>query len=416
MNDAAPMTFAEVEGTTRACSPRETIERVMPLLPVFGITRVANVTGLDTIGIPVVMVTRPNARSVSVSQGKGATLEAAKASGLMEAIEIHHAEHILTPLLLGSFNELRFRETLADVAAMALSTRKDMTATARLLWAQGYDLTSGEPVWVPYEAVHTDFRTPFPEGSGYFLCTSNGLASGNTIEEAICHGLSEVIERDCLALWRLKSKEDRDRCEVDLSTVSDSHCRALLDRYAAAEVPVRAWNLTSEIGVPVFNVWIPTPPSGVPISVTGFDGHGCHPFAHIALSRALSEAAQGRLTMIAGVRDDIDPTYYDERPEDAPAPKPAVETRSAPPPVAYGDISSLPGRSSRALIERMVERLSAIGLDRIIVVDLTRPEFDIPVVRVIVPGLEGNPNARLYRPGRRALRAAGIDPQGGEAS
>lgn len=416
MNDAAPVTFAEIEGTTRACSPRETIDRVMPLLPVFGITRVANVTGLDTIGIPVVMVTRPNARSVSVSQGKGASLDAAKASGLMEAIEIHHAEHILAPLLLGSYNELRFRETVADVPAMALSTRKDLTATARLLWTQGYDLASGDPVWVPYEAVHTDFRTPFPEGSGYFLCTSNGLASGNTIEEAICHGLSEVIERDCLSLWRLKSREDRDRCELDLSTVTDPHCRALLDRYAAAEVPVRAWNLTSEIGVPVFNVWIPTPPTGMPISVTGFDGHGCHPFAHIALSRALSEAAQGRLTMIAGVRDDIDPSYYDERPDEMPTAEPMVETRSAPPPVSYGHVPGLQARSSRALIERMMERLSAIGLDRVIVVDLTRPEFNIPVARVIVPGLEGNPNARLYRPGRRALLAAGIDPEQGAAS
>ncbi|WPZ33478.1 YcaO-like family protein [Thalassobaculum sp. OXR-137] len=416
MNDAAPVTFLEIEGTTRACSPRETIERVMPLLPVFGITRVANVTGLDTIGIPVVMVTRPNARSVSVSQGKGATLDAAKASGLMEAIEIHHAEHILAPLLLGSYNELRFRETVVDVTSMALSTRKDLTATARLLWIQGYELVTGDPVWVPYEAVHTDFRTPFPEGSGYFLCTSNGLASGNTIEEAICHGLSEVIERDCLALWRLRSREDRDRCELDLSTVTDPHCRALLDRYAAAGVPVRAWNLTSEIGVPVFNVWIPTPPTGMPISVSGFDGHGCHPFAHIALSRALSEAAQGRLTMIAGVRDDIDPTYYDERPDETPVVPPVAETRSAPPPVSYGDVPSLQGRSSRALIERMVERLSAIGLEQVIVVDLTRAEFNIPVARVIVPGLEGNPNARLYRPGRRALRAAGIDPEQGAAS
>lgn len=184
LNDSAPVAFAEVDGTTRACSPRETIERVMPLLPVFGITRIANVTGLDTIGIPVVMVTRPNARSVSVSQGKGATLDAAKASGLMEAIEIHHAEHILAPLLLGSFNELRFRETVADVASMALSTHRNLTATARFLWIQGHDLASGAPVWLPYEAVHTDYRKPFPEGSGYFLCTSNGLASGNTLDEA----------------------------------------------------------------------------------------------------------------------------------------------------------------------------------------------------------------------------------------
>lgn len=410
MNDGGLSTFVEVEGTTRVCSPRETVDRVMPLLPVFGITRIANVTGLDTIGIPVVMVTRPNARSVSVSQGKGATLDAAKASGVMEAIEIYHGEHILAPLLLASYNELRFRESVVDVTAMAHSTRKNLTATARLLWICGHDVATGDPVWVPYEAVHTDFRMPFPEGGGYFLCTSNGLASGNTMDEAVCHGLSEVIERDCLALWRLKSDEEKDRYELDLSTVTDPHCRSLIDRFAAAGVPVRAWNITSDIGVPAFNVWIPPAVAGVRLAVTGFEGHGCHPFVQIALSRALSEAAQGRLTMITGVRDDIDPAFYDQHPD---LPETGAQRDAATrPPVAFADVASLPGSSSRALIEQMLARLAAAGLTDAITVDLSRPEFDIPVVRVIVPGLEGNPNAHLYRPGRRALSAAGIDIAG----
>lgn len=59
-----------------------------------GITRVADVTGLDRIGIPVVMVCRPNARSLAVSQGKGIDIEAATVSGLMESVELYHAEHI----------------------------------------------------------------------------------------------------------------------------------------------------------------------------------------------------------------------------------------------------------------------------------------------------------------------------------
>ncbi|MDF1791069.1 MAG: YcaO-like family protein [Thalassobaculaceae bacterium] len=404
MNDAGLVTFAEVEGTTRVCSPRETVDRVTPLLPVFGITRVANVTGLDVIGIPVVMVTRPNARSVSVAQGKGATLDAAKASGLMESIEIHHAEHILAPLLLSSYNEIRFRETVVDVTTMALSARQNLTPTSRLLWICGADLKTGAPVWVPYEAVHTDFRSPFPEGSGYFLCTSNGLASGNHVDEAVCHGLSEVIERDALALWRARPQAERDATEVDLAGVTDPHCRWLLDRYAAAGVPVRAWNMTTDIGVPAFHVWIAPPVGGVRLAVTGFNGHGCHPFARIALSRALSEAAQGRLTMIAGVRDDIDPASYDERLDEAPAPQHA-ESR---PSVAFADIPSLHGRSARVLIEQMTRQLVDAGMEQVILVDLTRPEFDIPVVRIIVPGLEGNPNARQYRPGPRALKAAGV--------
>ncbi|MHA1566275.1 MAG: hypothetical protein ACTSX7_13265, partial [Alphaproteobacteria bacterium] len=70
--------------TGRSVSPERTVSRVRPFLPAMGITRIANVTGLDTIGIPVVMVLRPNSRSVSVSQGKGFSLDDAKASGVME--------------------------------------------------------------------------------------------------------------------------------------------------------------------------------------------------------------------------------------------------------------------------------------------------------------------------------------------
>ena len=89
-------------GTHRTVDPAATLARVRPHLQGMGITRIANVTGLDRIGIPVVMACRPNARSLAVSQGKGLTLEAAKASAVMEAIELHHAERIELPLKLGS--------------------------------------------------------------------------------------------------------------------------------------------------------------------------------------------------------------------------------------------------------------------------------------------------------------------------
>src|SRR5262249_47992169 len=88
------------EGTDRTASPEATLARVAPLMAAMGITRVANLTGLDRLGLPTVAVARPNARSISVSQGKGVTLAAAKASGLMESIEGYHAEHITLPLIL----------------------------------------------------------------------------------------------------------------------------------------------------------------------------------------------------------------------------------------------------------------------------------------------------------------------------
>src|ERR687891_2259925 len=102
-------------GTHRTIAPATTLARVQPYLAALGITRIANVTGLDRIGVPVVMVCRPNSRSLAVSQGKGVTLDAAKASGLMEAIELYHAEHALLDLKLATYHELANTHVVVDV-------------------------------------------------------------------------------------------------------------------------------------------------------------------------------------------------------------------------------------------------------------------------------------------------------------
>src|SRR5689334_11965252 len=103
------------DGTYRSIPPEQTLERVKPFLPAMGITRIANVTYLDNIGIPVVMVCRPNSRSLSVSQGKGLTLAAAKASGVMESIENCHAEAITHALRLMTYNDLEKVSYVADI-------------------------------------------------------------------------------------------------------------------------------------------------------------------------------------------------------------------------------------------------------------------------------------------------------------
>ena len=83
-----------VHDTHRLRDPRQTLSIVQPFLRDMGITRIANLTGLDRIGLPTVMVARPNSRSVAVSLGKGLSLHAAQASGVMEAIESWHAERV----------------------------------------------------------------------------------------------------------------------------------------------------------------------------------------------------------------------------------------------------------------------------------------------------------------------------------
>src|SRR5262245_33786015 len=108
-------------GTHRTRAPEETLARIRPRMAECGITRIANLTGLDRAGIPVVMVCRPNARSSAVFHGKGLDLAAAKASGVMEAIETWHAEHADLPLRFGSVADLRDTCRLADVAALPLA-------------------------------------------------------------------------------------------------------------------------------------------------------------------------------------------------------------------------------------------------------------------------------------------------------
>lgn len=118
VTDPGPKSFRD--GTHRLVAPEETLARVTRHMPAMGITRIANVTGLDAIGVPVVSVCRPNGRGLAVAQGKGLTLAAAKASGLMESVEGFHAETISRPLVLSSHEALRRTRTAIDVDGLPL--------------------------------------------------------------------------------------------------------------------------------------------------------------------------------------------------------------------------------------------------------------------------------------------------------
>src|SRR5262249_25624217 len=146
---SAPVPKGHRRGTHRATTPDETIARLRPLMSSFGITRVANLTGLDRVGVPVVMVCRPNARSSAVFHGKGIDLVAAKAPGLMEAIETWHAEHLQLPLRLGSWDDLGATHRLVDVGALPRVASSRFEPHLAMLWVEGQDLVGGSPVWIP---------------------------------------------------------------------------------------------------------------------------------------------------------------------------------------------------------------------------------------------------------------------------
>jgi ribosomal protein S12 methylthiotransferase accessory factor len=387
-------------GTHRICAPSETVAHARTLFGPLGITRVANVTGLDVIGIPVVVVCRPNARSLAVSQGKGVDLDAAKASGVMESIELYHAERVTCPLKLAAWNDLRFSHDAVQIERLPLLSASAFHPDRPLLWVEGMDLLGSCPRWVPFELVHTNYTLPFPSGSGCFVMSSNGLASGNHPLEAVSHGLCEVIERDASALFHFRTAEDQAAARLDLTTVADPDCRSVLARYARAGVAVGVWDITSDIGVSAFRCVIvdETPNPFRPLGPV--EGMGCHPAREVALLRALTEAAQARLTLIAGSRDDNGRDRYchaqgTELIDRARARLRECGARD------FADIPTHAGETFEDDLAWVLARLSTAGMKEAVVVDLTKPELGIPVVRVVVPGLETYHHVQGYVPGAR---------------
>jgi YcaO-like protein with predicted kinase domain len=386
-------------GTHRTLSPTDTLSRVQPLFRRFGITRVANVTSLDRIGVPVVVVCRPNARSSAVFHGKGIDLAAAKASGVMEAIETWHAEQTELPLRFGRFAELRTRHNLIDVDALPRLPASRFQTDVKMLWAEGEDLIGCARVWLPFDIVHADGTMPVCPGSGCFASSTNGLASGNHHLEAVSHGLCEVIERDATSLWNRMRPEEQDARRIDPHTVSDLACRDVLDRFERAELDVAVWDITTDVGVAAFQCLGLDRTGTIPHVAYGA---GCHPAHEIALLRALTEAAQVRTTYIVGSREDISLADYGAASLHARSSRAQRLMRPSDRMRDFGSVATRPFATFEAEVAWLLGSLRGAGIDQAVIIDLTRPEFGISVVRVVVPGLEGSDHHHGYEPGRRA--------------
>ena len=372
-------------GCHRARAPRETLERIRPHLGAMGITRVADITGLDRIGIPVFVACRPNARALAVSQGKGLDANAARVSAIMESVESFHAETMQLPLEYASWRELAARQPVVDPARLQPSGEGAFHPELPLLWVCGTDWTHGGPLWVPHQIVHTNYTRSFVREPNCFIATSTGLASGNHLPEAVSHAVCEVVERDAVDRFAQLPAEQRQQRQLDLATVDDVDCREVLARFERARIAVAAWEVTGPVELPAFEcliveredeAWAPVPARG----------YGCHPARGIALLRALTEAAQSRLTLISGARDDIAKAQVEAICD--PANVRAMRQRASRPGTRH--FHAAPNHEHASFDEDLGLELTLLrdaGFGPTVVVDLSRPDWDISVVRVVVPGL-----------------------------
>jgi ribosomal protein S12 methylthiotransferase accessory factor len=377
---SAPIPVVYSEGTHRSVAPEETLHRILPLLPAMGITRVADITGLDRLGISTSCTVRPAARLIQIANGKGLSSISAKVSAIMEAVEDWHAEFPEASFRNASAAEL-IREGDAIVRASELPRcRTDLHLSDQRMidWVRGEQLPEGQPVWLP--------------GCSAFLIEpmllngdSNGLASGNHIVEATLHALYEVIERDAIArLTRgglvLPSGQSR---FIDLDTLPSGPLTMLHARVRKADVSLRL--IRVETWAPVSTFWAVLVDPQSPFACTSVNfGQGSHLSPTVAALRAITEAAQSRLTFIHGSREDLQRDSY-EFGETHRRVRAFFEGQSGDLPwTEMADHSS--GDLSQDL-ETVLQGLCSAGFNRIYRVNLTNPRFGIPVVKLLVPGL-----------------------------
>jgi ribosomal protein S12 methylthiotransferase accessory factor len=382
-------------GTQRTAPPEVTLENIRRVAGTVGLTRLADITGLDRIGIPTFAGYRPQAPTLAASAGKGFTSIAAQVSAGMEAVEIWHAENLTMDVLLASHDELSGDDLTVPATHLPLTKNSLFDRTRTEAWVWGWDIIAGRQVAVPYACVsmgNNDYRPtdrwmPFAAGS-------NGLAGGNHILEALAAALYEVVERDAIACERVAGTA-MDR-RVDLDTVTDTLVQTLLDQYNAAGVTPYLFDCTVDTQVPTYMAVVADrldPTLGL------YRGYGAHLDPHIAMIRALTEAAQARLVLLAGSRDD----YFgrDQRLNRFASDSRIDSLDHLPVRVRADEHEPAATDSFHADIHAVIQRLIAAGLDSVIVVDLSQPDVGIPVTRVVVPGLEGYVFDH-YLPGGRA--------------
>ena len=370
--------------THRAVTPEETLRGIEEINEKVGLTEMDDITGLDRLNIPIYSASRPGAKegAVSVHTGKGLTGVQAKVSVLMEAVERYSAElkdEDRAKFLFESYDE--GEKDKVELDSLILSKLANVGSDTKIEWCEGYDLLREEEVLVPANAVFHPYVTN--RGWRLFRSDSNGIASGNNLEEAIFHGITEVIERDALSYVELKKNAGK---QIEIRE-DDGLIFELKERFESAGIIPHFWYIPSDTGFTTVALALDDVSKDAILLVYGA---GTHSDPRIATIRAITEAAQSRLMQIANARGAavkaslVRAMSYEEIKREN---KHWFEGNSK----GKVKLDELPNLATDTIdgdIEISLEKLRKVA-SRVIVVDLTREEMgSIAVVRVIIPGFE----------------------------
>jgi ribosomal protein S12 methylthiotransferase accessory factor len=338
----------------------------------------------------------------SRSGGKGTSDVQAKASALCEALERHSAQH--------QGNEPRRRARFRELGEAAIHPNRCMLISERQyaerdIWnARGSKFNricepfdeEAEIGWAPVwsmsrqvgrylPAAYCYFQHPDPQEVRHVLACSNGNAAGNTLEEAILQGFLELVERDSVALWWYNRVQ---RPGVDLESFEEPYLGQLRSHLQSGERDLWVLDLTSDLEIPAFVSLSRSLKGPSEMIALGF---GAHLDARIAVLRAVTEMNQC-LLRLTHLRDkaatelqrdeDVREWFMTATLASQPylGPDPAAPVRTA---VDFPRLWSDDLREDVLFCQKTVEER---GME-VLVLDQTRPDIGLPVVKVFVPGL-----------------------------
>ncbi len=410
----------KIPGTQRTLRAEDTYDRVLGEARALGVTRLADITGLDRIGLPTYSAIVPRSADViSVYTGKSYSRIDAKVGALMEAIERQAVLRARPPVVTGSVNELARGFCVLDPKEAKDDLLPEYSEDAPYAWVLGRELMSQSDILVPACLAGYGWEH-IPPGPFVAFSSSNGLASGNVMEEAICQALCELIERDAWTLadmgarlipWvrrRMVEPETADSGEDDFEMFPtlDLEGDPVLERFVRAGLTPVVHDITSDIGVPT--VYASVLDESFPGQPMVHGGLGTHPDRRVALTRALTEVAQSRCVDIQGVREDICPPDSPRTSFNAHTRRISTVDRrvwTVNESAVRRKLSDLPTAVHDNVnddLAWLLAQLGARGITQVIVVDFTPPEAPFSVVRMIVPELE-TWSVNHGRLGRRAL-------------
>jgi ribosomal protein S12 methylthiotransferase accessory factor len=402
-------------------APEETLRRVDGAARSLGVTRLGDITGMDRVGLPTYSAIVPRSKDrISVYTGKSLTRIDAKVGALMEAIERQTALRAQPQIINGSLKELQEHHVVLDPEEAKNELLPDYSASREYNWVFGREIISQCDILVPAGMAGYFWENLSP-GPFVEFSSTNGLASGNVREEAICQGLCELIERDAWTLadlgahlipWvrrRLVDPATADEGSDDFEAFQTLELEGdpALELFHRAGLRPVLHDITSDIGVPAIYAGVADEAfPGLPMLHGGL---GAHPDARVAVRRALTEAAQSRCVDIQAVREDLAPassngsTFHVHTQRIAKLDRRMWTLNESQVRRRIFDLPTAVHDDVQEDIDYLLSKLQSCGIRQVIVVDFTPADAPYAVVRVIVPELESW-SVNHARLGRRALK------------